>query len=118
MCSCDLIQPDFWTSVDRKANKNHVCCECNREIKKGEKYNYASGKWDGAIKDYKTCKDCAEIGKLLECYGLGEMYEQLWDCELIKYWEDEDLVISLDDRLEVVSQYPNLKIVVREKVKC
>ena len=115
MCSCDLIQPDFWTSVDRKANKNHVCCECNREIKKGETYNYSSGKWDGTIKDYKTCKDCAEVGELLECYGLGEMYEQLWDCELIgKDEEDERKVISLDDRLEVVSQYPNLRV----KIKC
>lgn len=71
--------------------------------------------WDGTIKDYKTCKDCAEVGELLECYGLGEMYEQLWDCELIgKDEEDEGKVISLDDRLEVVSQYPNLRV----KIKC
>ena len=55
--------------------------------------------WGGNIKDYKTCKDCAEVGELLECYGLGEMYEQLWDCELIgKDEEDEGKVISLDDR--------------------
>ena len=43
------------------------------------------------------------------------MYEQLWDCELIgKDEEDEGKVISLDDRLEVVSQYPNLRV----KIKC
>lgn len=111
MCSCDFTQPDFWTSVDRKARKPHKCCECGSEIKVGETYNYASGKWEDEVKNYKTCGDCVKIGELLECYGLGAMYEQLWDCELIgKDSEDEDLVISLDDRLDVVSQYPKLKV--------
>ena len=111
MCSCDFIQPDFWTSVNRKAKKPHTCCECDVEIKKGEIYNFCSGKWEGEVKSYKTCGDCRKIGELLECYGLGEMYSELWECEYIKKDEnDEGKVISLDDRLEVVSQYPNLKI--------
>lgn len=54
-------QPEFFTSLIRKAKKEHVCGECKSVIKKGERYEYASGKWDGEIDSYKTCLSCVDV---------------------------------------------------------
>jgi hypothetical protein len=113
MCDCDFTQPEFFTSQIRKARKEHTCCECGSKINPGDNYYFYSGKWEDNISSYKTCNDCQELAKeALECYGLGEMYDSLWECEIITHEEreDEDIVISLDERVDVVSQYPNLKV--------
>ena len=42
--------------------------------------------------------------------GLGELHESLFYEHLVKDEDNDSLVVSLDDRIEVVSQYPNLKV--------
>jgi hypothetical protein len=44
-----------------KANKDHRCCECSGEIKRGEKYQKVKGCWDGKWHTFKTCEDCADL---------------------------------------------------------
>jgi len=53
--------PSAFNSITRKARKEHKCCECGVEIKKGDKYRYSSGIWDGEPDSYKQCSDCHEI---------------------------------------------------------
>lgn len=53
--------PSAFASKNRKARKPHGCCECRREIKKGDVYRYSSGIWDGEARDFKQCLNCAEI---------------------------------------------------------
>jgi hypothetical protein len=110
MCSCDLEQPDFWSEKLRKARKQHHCCECGSQINLGEVYHYCSGKWDDSINSFKTCLSCHKVRELLDCVGLGELHESLFYEHLVKDEDNDSLVVSLDDRIEVVSQYPNLKV--------
>ena len=45
------------------ARKDHRCCECLGEIKKGDKYEVSSGIADGEWFRYKTCLPCSRIRK-------------------------------------------------------
>lgn len=61
MCDCDCITPDaFWQRL-RKARKEHVCCECRREIVIGETYVCVSGIWDGYPETHKICQPCEAL---------------------------------------------------------
>lgn len=48
------------------ARKNHECCECGKEIYKGEEYSYFGGVWyddwsyERCFAMYKTCLRCEE----------------------------------------------------------
>lgn len=53
--------PDFYSVVIRTARKPHRCCECDTEIKPGERHEYATGKWDGEIDTFRTCLMCVSI---------------------------------------------------------
>jgi hypothetical protein len=53
--------PSCFTQVNRKARKEHKCCECSETIKKGETYSYTSGVWDGTGQSFKQCTNCREI---------------------------------------------------------
>lgn len=44
-----------------RARKPHRCCECRREIAKGETYERTSGIWGGEPHRYKTCIPCADL---------------------------------------------------------
>lgn len=57
----DVIMPAAFKMVTRKARKPHFCCECGSDIRKGEKYQYISGIWDGEPNSYKTCNSCSEL---------------------------------------------------------
>lgn len=115
MCSCDLEQPDFWSEKLRKARKQHTCCECRSQIEVGETYHYCSGKWEDSVNSYKTCLSCHKVRELIECVGLGALHEYLFEGDHLARDQDEDnLVVSLDDKIEVVSQYPNLKVRLKE----
>ena len=65
----------------RKARKPHVCCECRKPIARGERYEYASGVWDGRPDSFKTCLLCAEIRDHFACNGwiYGELWSDLRD---------------------------------------
>ncbi len=51
----------FQTS-ERKARKEHKCCECYNPINKGDVYQYSSGVWDEP-QSFKQCLGCYEIMK-------------------------------------------------------
>lgn len=53
--------PSAFSSVTRKAAKEHRCCECGKTIEKGEQYQYSSGIWDNRPYSYKQCLNCHEI---------------------------------------------------------
>ena len=56
---CDM--PQAFQSIQRKAAKDHKCCECREPIKKGEAYQYSSGIWDGQPSSFKQCLNCSAI---------------------------------------------------------
>ncbi len=43
------------------ANKSHMCCECQRVIRPGERYHKFVGKWDDEyFGEFKTCEVCED----------------------------------------------------------
>lgn len=56
---CDM--PAVFGQEQRKARKEHKCCECAVMIKPGEAYIYSHGVWDGSGQSFKQCLDCAEV---------------------------------------------------------
>lgn len=83
-CTCltgswdDDGMPDFLSTRTVKARENHKCCECGETIKPGEKYERASGKWDGKLETFKTCLICVNIRASVYCRG-GYAYGGLRD---------------------------------------
>lgn len=71
MCNIDYDPADFYSSQERKARKNHICSECDREIKRGEKYQNVFGVWWGDTSTFKTCCYCrvAQLWLEKECNG-------------------------------------------------
>jgi len=72
-CACvyptEADGPEFSNIRYRKARKEHKCCECEKVIEKGERYEIIAGKWDGDVSTFKTCLDCAAIRDELFCHG-------------------------------------------------
>ncbi len=85
MCDTDYNEPSFYCSSNVKAIKAHKCSDCRREIKKGETYTRATGKWEGTCKTYKTCQHCRIVQKWLhtECgvfpHDSGDLYREIQD---------------------------------------
>lgn len=81
MC-CPLSECDdyatVYETVQRKARKEHVCCECRDPITKGTLHEYTTMLFDGAWSDYRMCLVCREIGDHFSC-GRGRILETLWD---------------------------------------
>lgn len=68
-CSCEWSegeQPEWCHARFCKARKEHRCCECGETIRKGERFEYTSGKWDGEIQAFKTCAYCADLRVTLQ----------------------------------------------------
>lgn len=93
-CYCDAEYPEFYNSRLIIARKKHICYECGMHILKNEQYEHVSGKWNGEIQVYKTCKDCLDLRFILEttkCYCLvhGELFEdfneKIQDCWKLSY---------------------------------
>ena len=55
------VSPSVFASENRKARKEHACCECKGKILKGEVYNHFSGIWEGRAGRYRTCVECDRI---------------------------------------------------------
>lgn len=71
---------DFCTVEVRKARKPHRCCECDKEIQIGERYEHARGKFDGDMWSSDTCLICAEIADAFYCNGRmygGGLWEEM-----------------------------------------
>jgi hypothetical protein len=60
-CYCDNDPPSVMRKEQRKAKKEHRCCECGRTIRSGETYEYVWGVWDGSAGTYKTCSHCVAL---------------------------------------------------------
>jgi hypothetical protein len=77
---CEL--PEVYGCKDRKARKDHKCCECHGIIGRGELYHYHHGIWDGEAMSFKVCVDCELLRK--DCdrdaeRGEGTPFEGLSD---------------------------------------
>jgi hypothetical protein len=57
---------EFYNAKMVAARKQHRCCECGRDIQRGEIYHSASGKGDGRVERYRTCGHCRVAGEWLE----------------------------------------------------
>lgn len=82
-CSVDGYDPPTVYLVHRyKARRSHTCCECQREIKKRETYEQATGRWDGEWSTYKTCLGCLRIRDHLSPDGWmhGGLAEAVEEC--------------------------------------
>jgi len=83
MCECPVMYEEHICA----ARKPHRCCECGAQIKKGERYQSASGMWDGHFARFSTCLPCADIRQELvkhadvfdccELPAFGELREYL-----------------------------------------
>lgn len=81
MCSCgDYSQPSVYRLVVRTARKRHCCTECRGLIEPGSRYQYSCGVWDGEWASHKTCLDCVQATKHLECFAHTALREELVEC--------------------------------------
>lgn len=93
-CSCDMScgdYPEFYREEKPTARKTYKCCECGEEIKAGEKYHKAVGKWDGSLSTYRTCWACYNI-RMDYCssgYYFGGLVEQISNCLEFDYRKAE-----------------------------
>ena len=77
-CVCDYDPPEFFSCYQPRARKQHRCYECGGEIRIGEQYEYAAGKWDGYVDTFKTCERCFDIRQWVTnnvpcyCWAYGE----------------------------------------------
>lgn len=53
--------PSVYSCEIRKAQKEHKCCECQRIITIGSRYQMFKGIWDGKADRFKTCMPCANL---------------------------------------------------------
>ncbi len=68
-----------------KARKPHKCYECRRLIEKGERYERASGLWEGSWETYHFCLQCSEISR--EFTTGAREFGNLW-YELQENWDE------------------------------
>lgn len=84
---------EFYSESVRRAAKPYRCCECSAPIGKGERHEYVSGKWEGAVMDFRTCLPCAEIRKVFCCNAW--LLETLWEDmreQVFPDWQDNELM--------------------------
>lgn len=68
------MTPSCFVRKQRRAAKQHRCCECRGLIQAGEMYLYISGVWDGTPASFRTCCDCS---KLRDDVCVGMAYDEL-----------------------------------------
>ena len=96
----------IWKSKIVRANKPHKCCECERIIDPGEKYERLNILYDGDFCSHATCLVCMEIANAF-CVN-GRLIEHLWEgmneCDV---WEH--LTTACFDRLQTVEAKTELR---------
>lgn len=87
VCSIDGESADVSNVHWPKARKEHTCCECGAAIIPGQRYERASGLWDGSWDTYKTCKVCVSIRDDLCPRGFEYTFlrETIWECFGLDY---------------------------------
>ena len=85
-CSCDYEPWTFYHAKRVKARKPHVCDECQREIASGERYETASGLWDGNLDTFRTCRRCFDVREFMRasvpcfCWAHGMVLDDALEC--------------------------------------
>jgi len=95
-CSCSAYGGDFdddgvySSSRELTARKEHQCYECQRTIKKGEKFTYHSIFSDGTIANFKVCATCTSIisGFFPNGWMFGSVKDELSDYLYFTWQED------------------------------
>ena len=74
-CECTFDgHCDFQMTKTLKARKLHKCCECGTDIWPGEIYERCTGKWEGEISTFATCRFCAGMRRdFAPCSCFGEL---------------------------------------------
>lgn len=67
---CDV--PEFCNVVDRKARKQHKCCECRAPIRIGETYVNCTGKWDGKVDTFRQHMHCADACRYIRDHDMND----------------------------------------------
>ena len=102
-CTCQISndtgeQGQMFTKHNRKAHKEHRCCECGKTILPREEYRYESGKWDDEISSFRTCLDCLSVRDVIFCsYVYGNIWEDLWE-QIRGYGVPEACIAELTQR--------------------
>lgn len=81
-------EPSAFIQHERKARKEHQCCECKKTIEKGETYVVSSGIWDGTPDRFKQCSLCAMIFEQCAWYAPRNGLEPVSFHEL-RWWLSE-----------------------------
>jgi hypothetical protein len=78
---------EFYSESEPTARKVYTCCECGDAIAIGQRYNRASGKYDGTIFTEHTCAVCTEIRKAFCCgtWSFGMLWEEMRD-QMFPVW--------------------------------
>ena len=54
-------KPVFYRQQNVRGRKQHTCYECDATIPAGAEHIASSGKWDDAVRTYRTCLLCHEL---------------------------------------------------------
>ena len=77
-CECDWdAGPEVFREKIVRAKKQHVCCECRKEISPGEDYEYVFGVWHGEAQSFHTCETCSDLRASLNEHGFCCNYGDL-----------------------------------------
>lgn len=73
------------------ARKEHTCMWCGCKIKKGEKYERKTIKWDGQVYDWICHLECEELTGILNMFDsdLGDGINKDIFLDYIDYWVDK-----------------------------
>jgi predicted RNA-binding Zn-ribbon protein involved in translation (DUF1610 family) len=93
-----MYDPDegYWEFSDETkptARKQHRCTECWRVIAAGEQYVYFTGKSDGEMHVYKTCRHCAAARVWLTTACDGYIFCAVLE-DLREHWRDSPVYRS------------------------
>jgi len=93
-CACvDFdVEAEFFSEKIVKARKHHKCVECGKGINPGERYETATGKWDGDIHTNKTCMICRAIRN--DHMSCGWIYGELWRT-LTDIWGEDAYLLGI-----------------------
>jgi hypothetical protein len=76
----DGTPPECMYQRQRKARKDHACCECSRTIKAGSTYEFTSGIWDGEPSSHKTCLRCVGLRAAFTAVDESPPFTCLLEC--------------------------------------